>query len=349
MSTNWKEGFFTVVQTSERSISPTAAALHRQAVVVDAHADTLQDVLAGRRHLWEQSREGHVDIPRLLAGGVDLQVFPIWVDPSAAGHLAATRQALRLIDSFYREVVHTPRLWLVRSRSDLQRVGRPGCGQVAALLSLEGGEPLAGSLELLDLFFQLGIRLLGLTWNGRNELADGVEEAEAGGGLTRLGRQVVQRMTKLGMVLDVSHLSNRGFWDALEVYSGPLIASHSNCRVICNHPRNLTDAQIQALAQHDGVMGINFLPAFLRPDAQQLPARIEDIVRHIDHIVDLVGPEHVGLGSDFDGISKTPVELPDVSHLPLLTEALLAHGYRPEDVEDILGGNFLRVFAQTLP
>lgn len=334
---------------TEFDVDPHALALHYRARVVDAHADTLLQVVRGRRHLGELSSEGHVDLPRLLAGGVDLQVFAVWVDPSHQGGEALV-QVVRALAAFRRELVAEPRLQLVRSRSDLERVGQTP-GRVCALLALEGAEALCGGtgaeLDVLETLYVLGVRAAGLTWNGRNALADGVEEGDSGGGLTRAGRAVVRAMNRLGMIVDIAHLAPAGVRDVLELSAGPVIASHANCRALCDHPRNLTDAQILALAARGGVLGISFVPEFLR-DSPPGAVHLEDVVAHIDHAVQLAGPEHVGLGSDFDGTAQTPVELPDVRFLPRLTEALLRRGYPEPAVEAILGGNFLRVFQQIL-
>lgn len=316
---------------------------HRECFVVDAHCDTALRLVNGAS-LEDPEPKGHVDLPRLVAGGVDLQIFALWVD-ARQRRGGFTVRCLELLEAVEREVAaHPDRLQLILTRQDLNAAR--AAGKIGVLLSIEGGEALEGSLAALRAFYRLGVRAIGLTWNGRNELADGCGDADSGGGLTAFGRQVVQEMNRLGMVVDVSHLSERGFWDVLEVSRRPVIASHSNARAVCDHRRNLYDAQIRALAENGGVMGMNFCPEFLRSDG---PATLEDVVRHIDHIVDLVGPDHVGLGSDFDGIDSTPIGLEDVSRLPALTEALLARGYDEASVEKILGGNFLRVFQSVLP
>ncbi|HEY8418722.1 MAG TPA: dipeptidase [Limnochordales bacterium] len=320
-----------------------ARSFHEQCFVVDAHCDTALRLVQGAS-LAGTSAEGHVDLARLVAGGVDLQVFALWVDPRQR-RSGFTVRCLEMLEAVRRAVAaHPDRLQLIETRRDLDEVHRSG--KIGVLLSIEGGEALEGSLSALRAFQCLGVRALGLTWNLRNDLGDGVGQADSRGGLTAFGRQVVQEMNRLGMIVDVSHLSEPGFWDVLEVSRHPVIASHSNARAICDHPRNLTDAQIRALAARGGVMGMNFCPEFVRSDG---PATLEDVVRHIDHIVALVGPDHVGLGSDFDGIDGTPVGLEDVSRLPAVTEALLARGYDEDSVRKILGGNFLRVFQQVLP
>lgn len=324
-------------------VETRARALHFQALVFDAHADTIAiDVVEGRRHLTETGRGGHVDLPRLSAGGVTVQVFTLFVPPAVPTPYNALR-ALTILDALYEEVKLAPDAFVwVRRASDIDEALRRR--KLGIVVSLEGCEVLAGSLSMLRAFYRLGVRAAGLTWNARNELADGVGEAR-GAGLTAFGREVVAEMNRLGMVVDVSHLSESGFWEVVELSSHPVIASHSNARALCDHVRNLTDDQIRALAKKGGVMGINFFPGFLRQDG---PARIDDVVRHIDYVVELVGPDHVGLGSDYDGISTVPEGLEDPSRLPALTEALARRGYDDETIRKILGENFARVFRVVL-
>lgn len=319
-------------------------ALHRSSFVVDAHCDTALTLAAGGTLAPLPGEEqGHVDIPRLRKGGVKLQVFALWVNHDKH-RLDATQRALTLLDAVWREVE--------RHRDDLHPVLRAedmaeaeAAGKIGVLLSIEDGAALGGSLAALRMFYRLGVRALGLTWNGRNELAEGVGDEQSGGGLTGFGRRVVGEMERLGMVVDVSHITERGFWDVAELTTKPFIASHSNARALCDHPRNLTDDQIKVLAERGGVMGMNFYPVFLRSSGTAL---LRDVVDHVDYIADLVGTKCIGIGSDYDGISSTPEGLEDVAALPRLTEALLGRGYADEVVADILGGNFRRVFEQIL-
>lgn len=328
----------------EEELGARAAALHRQAFVADMHADSVLAVQAGRRRLLQRSAEGHADLPRLLEAGVKLQVFALWPDPRRYQGGRALAQVMELLALLLREVEESGgRMVLVRAAGDLAE--QPPEGSLQVLLSIEGGEGLGGSLGALENFYRLGVRALGLTWNCRNELADGCLEAGTGGGLTRFGRQVLGRMQELGMVIDLSHLSEAGFYDVLEHSRGPVVASHSNARAVCDHPRNLTDSQIRALAARGGVMGINFCPDFL---CQGRPATVDDVVRHVDHVASLVGIEHVGLGSDYDGIKATPLGLEDVRRLPALTKALLARGYSEAAIRAVLGENVRRVLREVL-
>lgn len=315
------------------------ATLHRGAVVVDAHVDTVLALEAGRSLLL-RSDAGHVDLPRLRAGGVKVQVFALFVEPAYKPERALAR-VLHLWDTLVRALgAAGAAVRLCRTAADLEAAA--AADQLAAVLSVEGGEALGTDLALLRVLHALGVRALGLTWNERNALADGAGEDRAQGGLTEFGHLVVGEMHRLGMVVDVSHLCERAFWDVCSALAGPFIASHSNCRALCDHVRNLSDAQIRALAAADGVMGTNFYPPFL--DARPERADVARVCDHIDHVCALVGPRHVGLGSDFDGISATPRGLEDCSRLPAVTEELLRRGHAEGDIRLILGENFLRVF-----
>lgn len=311
-------------------------------MIVDAHCDTLSAALAQGRNLWEKSASGQADLPRLLEAGVGLQVFALFVDPKT-GAGKALPEALAMIDHFWAAALRGA-LIPIRWREDLGRLGKSA--PVGGLLSLEGGEALCGNLAVLRTLFSLGVRAVGLTWNDRNELADGCAEAETRGGLTRFGKAVVAEMNRLGMIVDASHLSEAGFWDLLETCQGPVIASHSNARAICDHRRNLTDAQLAALARTGGVVGINFYPPFLTGADR---ATLDDVVRHAEHLAAVMGPAHVGLGSDFDGISCSPTGLEDVTRIGAVAEALAGRGFNPGAIRGIMGGNFWRVFEAVLP
>jgi membrane dipeptidase len=208
------------------------------------------------------------------------------------------------------------------------------------VLSVENlGDAIGEDIAQVEALHREGVRMASLTWNQANPLADGARETHHGG-LTPLGRRVVERMQALGMIVDVSHLSTAAFWEVLAATRGPIIASHSDAAAIRNVRRNLTDEQLRALASRGGVVGINFYPDFLGAPT------LEQVVAHIDHMVQVMGEDAVALGSDFDGIETVPRGLEDVSKLPNLTRALLSHGYAPARVRKILGGNALRVFRQ---
>lgn len=325
--------------------------LHGEALVVDTHCDTLECFYPERvapltphrmeLGLGKRANVGHVDIPRLIEGGVDCQVFAI----GAARVIfppRAVKTALQMIDIFYRECEkNKEKITPVYSYKDILKAYTEG--KIAALLAVEGGEVIGGDVGVLRMLHRLGVRILSLVYH-RSELADGASQNRTNGGLTTLGVEVAEEIQRLGIVADVSHLNDAGFWDLVKIVKKPMIASHSSCRALCNHPRNLTDEQIEAMADEGGVIGVNFAPSFIHP----VKATVGRVVDHIDHIVDLVGVDHVGLGSDFDGIRSTPEGLEDVTCMPNVTKVLVERGYSPDEVKKILGENHLRVFKQVM-
>jgi len=316
--------------------------VHERCFIVDAHADTVLHAVRGERHFAHRSEKGHVDLPRLAEAGVDVQFFAHYIEPEYKPDRGLFR-FLQILDVFYHQLEEGKDLAEVAlSAGDIRHI--TGQGKIACIIAVEGGEAIQGDLGVLRMLHRLGVRSFGLTWNQRNLLADGVGETRTGGGLTRAGVEAVRELNRLGILVDVSHLSEPGFWDVLEVTGAPVIASHSNARAICDHPRNLSDRQIRALAENGGVMGLNFCPAFVQAEDPS----VEHLLHHVDHIVSLVGVDHVGLGSDFDGISATPRGLEDVTCLPRFTQCLVDNGYSCEAVEKLLGGNFMRVMDEVL-
>ena len=215
---------------------------------------------------------------------------------------------------------------------------------------MEGGEAIDQDLGILRIFYRLGLRRLTLCWSNRNAIADGVRWQIGKGGLTEFGVSVVEECNKLGILVDVSHITDPGFWDVLETSNEPVIASHSNCRALCSSMRNLTDEMISAIAVKDGVIGLNYVSFFLmdreRVQGGTVPT-VETVVDHIDYMVEVIGgTDNLGLGSDFDGVSRVAQGLEDVSKVPNLTKALVVRGYSDQDIEKILGGNFLRVIKR---
>lgn len=329
--------------------------LHKQAIVVDTHCDTLKCLLPQftrqRDSMWQdrskvgfgkRSKLGHIDLPRLKEGGVDLQVFAISSerDPTPA---YALRTAMEMIVAFYTECEkYTELVQPVTRFAEIMQANKEG--KIAAMLSIEGADVLEGRLSMLRVYHRLGVRMVGLVHSLRNLLADGVADNRTKGGLSQFGVEVVEELNRLGMIVDVSHLSDAGFWDVIKVSKVPVVASHSNSRTVCPHPRNMTDDMIRALAECGGVMGMNFATDFVHPKNPS----VETLVDHIDHIVDLVGPEHVGLGSDFDGIPTTPRGLEDASKMPEITEELLKRGYSEDYIRLILGGNHLKLIEQVV-
>jgi len=319
--------------------------IHACTTVVDAHCDTLTVLKSQKRQLGNLSKEGHIDLPRLILGGVNVQFFASFVSYVSPGIRTDNplARALEIFDVFYQEMaLATDRVEPAFSYNDIERIV---AGQkIAALLAVEGGEALAGRIEVLRMFYRLGVRCITLTWNDRNELADGASEYGTGGGLSSFGTAVVKEMNRLGMLIDVSHLSPQGFWDVLKNSEKPVIASHSNTRSICEHQRNLSDDQIKSLAAQGGVMGLCFYPDFVGKKEPSLDMLLD----HAVHVADMAGVDCLGLGSDFDGIECTLPELSDVTCLPVVTEGLFKRGFSQTDVQKILGGNFLRVLSQVL-
>jgi len=331
-----------------RAQEERARRLHGEALVVDTHCDTLMQFMPPSydqppaRRLGERSERGHLDLPRMVEGGVDCQTFAMYTG-RREGQPDALLVANQMTDVFYREVeANAGGIVPVTTAEEI--VAAKGVGKRSGLLAIEGAEPLMGDLGVLRNFYRLGVRMLSFTWNWRTPFADGIAADRAESRLPDLGVKAMDEMDRLGVVLDVSHMSDTCFWDVADVKKGPFIASHSNSRLVCDHKRNLTDDMIRALADHGGVIGMNFAPAFVAKEG----ATVEKLVDHIDHIVRIVGPDYVGLGSDFDGIGAPPVGLEDVSKMPNITRELVRRGYEDEDIVKILGGNHLRVFREVL-
>ena len=329
-----------------------AQRIHGEAVVIDGHCDTMLSVIgrglfstSPQRDFFQRNETGHIDLPRLKEGGVTCQVMALYIEPQYKPTRSA-RRCLELLDAFYGLLDESESFSLATKAEHI--VNAKARKQVCGLLSIEGGEAIEGSLSLLRSFYRSGVRAMGLTWNQRNDLADGVGEKSARSGLTDLGISVVKEMERLGMLVDVSHLSESSFWGVDQVAERPYVASHSNARALASTP-NLTDKQIEALGKKGGVIGIVYCPAFVDDDTEKVSlARLCD---HIDHIKKIAGIDHVGLGSDFDGFGVAPGSpqvLKDVSEMPRLTEELLGRGYTEEEVKKVLGGNWLRVYKEVL-
>jgi len=360
--------------------------LHREAVVVDGHNDVLGRVMrGGDMESW--GTHGHSDLPRFARGGLDVQIFSIWV-PSRERGENAWHFALAEIDSLKAIAARNPdRLGLVTDAGQLRRA--VGDGLIAGIIGLEGGRCIDGRRERILTLYERGMRSFGLTWNYSSDWATCSKDESTGkvkGGLSAKGRGFVRLLDSLGVLIDVSHLGERSFWDVLETSQHPIFASHSACRALRDHHRNLTDRQLRALSENGGVVMINFYPGFLVNNLnrsrrnlvqrmhdrhaelkRQHPKRgaaylsaVDDLLKqaqkrglpslytiadHIDHAVQVAGIDHVGLGSDFDGISITPVGLRDVTDLPLLTRVLQQRGYSEAAIRKILGENFLRIFS----
>lgn len=309
--------------------------------MIDAHCDTIVKMMHRSLELAD-AEWMHLDLKRLAQFPDALQFFAIWLDPQYYG--IAMKQTMKYIDFYYTQIEkNRAQIAHVNTFADILEAHRQK--KCAALLSLEGGEALEGEISALHIYHRLGVRALTLTWNHRNALADGAGENATGGGLTKFGKEVVREMERLGMLVDVSHLSDAGFWDVEKLAKKPFIASHSNARAICAVQRNLTDEQLRAIAAKGGVVGLNFYPNFLIKGEK---AGIEDILRHTQHMLDIMGEEHIGFGSDWDGIDNTPQDLLHLGEMPQLL-ARMEKEFGREIMEKIREKNFLRVLREVLP
>ncbi|MGE5615080.1 MAG: dipeptidase [Bacillota bacterium] len=309
-------------------------------IIVDAHCDTASVALDQGADLYENSL--HLDLKRLLATGKRVQFFAAFANPVKYMNSALSR-VLSVIDAVYEaEDKYKDKFMVCRNARDVDLA--LDSGKVAALFSVEGGECLNGDPAILRQLYRLGVRSMLLTWNNRNLLADGAEEP-IGSGLSAFGRKVVAEMERLGMIVDVSHLCEASFNDVLEISRKPVIASHSNSKAICNNVRNLSDRQLADIKANGGVVGINFYPCFLNNTDN---ATIDDIIRHIEHICSVAGEDHIGIGSDFDGIEPTPLSMEGTQCIPALFERLAQLNYSSNFIEKFAGLNFLRVIRQVL-
>ena len=310
-------------------------------LVVDAHCDTITKIMDTNQELF--SNTCHFDLQRAKQYDSFVQFFAAFVSPKYSPN-NAYRRCIEIIKRFELETdknkEHT-----VFVREYQHIVDAIDQGKTAAVLTIENGSALEGDINKLNELYDHGVRSICLTWNGPNEIATGVGGDSPGGGLTSFGVEVVKGMNELGMLVDVSHITEEGFWDVVNVSASPIIASHSNAKAICKHRRNLTDGQFKALIKNKGVTGINLCPPFL---SEGDTADISDVLHHIEHFMSLGGEDNVGMGADFDGISNTPKGIPGVECLGDIFEALLRMNYKEEQVKKIAGLNFLRVLEQIL-
>jgi membrane dipeptidase len=369
------------------SISERARKLHFSSIVVDTHDDTTQRFLDGKFDLGTRSSGGSIDIPRMREGNLSAIFFSIWMPSKVTGPEAVDR-ALVQIDAVREQVrKHPSDLVLATTVAEVREAHKQG--KIAALMGVEGGHMINSDLGVLRSYAALGVRYMTLTHSGNDEWADSSTDKAVHNGLTDFGKDVVREMNRLGVIVDISHVSDKTFYDALEVSKAPLFASHSSCRAICDAPRNMTDQMMKDLAAKGGVVQINYHVGFLSQefrDAEKADPEINKaistevmkrcgdnegcqliegdritreyveqgklprvdfakIIEHIDHAVKVAGPEHVGLGSDFDG-ANMPYGMEDATKLPKITEALLQKGYSEGDVKKILGENTLRVMTE---
>jgi len=362
----------------QESLADRARKLHASALVLDTHVD-VPNLLRADWRFTDEHREDHVDLPRLRKGGLDALFVSIYMPGTVTGPRAVS-DSLELIAAVHKLSAALPtEIALCTTADQVRRAHREG--KIAVLLGMEGGHMINNSLPTLRRYATLGVRYLTLTHSVNTDWADSSGDKPTHNGLTEFGRQVVNELNRLGVMVDISHVADKTFWDALEMSRAPMIASHSSSRAIAQHPRNMTDEMIKALAAKGGVIQINYATIFLDHAAAQYTLKTADrvrelatrfpgpgnadrrradlarefgpapqvnwekIVEHVDHVVKLVGVDHVGLGSDFDG-APMPIGMEDVTHLPRITEGLLRRNYRDADVRKILGENTLRVMAE---
>ena len=377
--------------TGEEKIDPQlwekALKIHDEAIVIDTHCDTPMLMTSGKVDIGKESSENSVDLIRMKKGGLDASFFAVFIS-NTMDEKHPAKPALEMIDAIHTQVNNYPELAeMAFSPDDIRRIQKTG--KRAILIGMENGGPIEGSLRLLRDFYRLGARYITLTHNGNNDICDSSgEETPRWNGVSPFGKEVIKEMNRLGMLIDVSHISDKAFWDVLEFSQAPVFASHSSVRSICDVKRNLTDDMIKALAKKGGVIQITFCSFFVdeeymkkaaenekKTEPERLKLRekykddedkywnelialwqknappappIEKLIDHIDHVVKLVGVDYVGIGSDYDGSGSVPKGLEDVTGLPLITYHLLKRGYSETDIKKILGGNFLRVFDKVL-
>ena len=389
-----KFAFTQTTPSSPSNISPQAREIHESAIIVDTHADTPQRFLDENYDLGNTDPKdpGHISLDKARSGNLGAEFFSIWADPETSSHFA--QRTLDLIDSVYQQAArHPDRMIMAFSVDDIERAHQQK--KLAALMGIEGGHSIENDIHLLRDFYRLGVRYMTLSWSNTNEWADSSGDIDDPkiqhhNGLTDFGKQVVLEMNRLGMMVDISHVADKTFWDAIATTKAPLIASHSSARALTSHPRNMTDDMLRAVAKNRGVVQVNFFSAFVDENyrkayaaqkkqedaavkayveklkAEGKPVTFMDydriwrewgakiprppltsLIDHIDHIAKVAEVDHVGLGSDFDGVSgATPAGIDSAADLPKITQALMDRGYGAEDIRKILGGNLLRVFRE---
>ncbi len=368
-------------------LSETAKAIHRDALLVDGHNDLPwalreKDGPAFRSiDLRKPQPHFHTDIPRLRQGNVGAQFWSAYVPSSYSRKGLAVKATLEQIDVVHELARRYPEVFAMASSvADIRRIRNEG--KIACLIGIEGGHAIDNSLELLRCYYRLGVRYMTLTHSESLEWADSCSDKPRANGLSPFGRQVVQEMNRLGMLVDLSHVSDATMKATIQVSRAPVIFSHSSARGVADHPRNVPDDVLKMLRDNGGVVMVNFYSGFIVPEGARATRRVLEFLReleakypnderrareefqtwarnndyppgdvftivdHIDHIVRVAGIDHVGIGSDFDGVTKLPRQMEDVSCYPYLTQALLQRGYTRQQIHKILGGNILRVFEQ---
>lgn len=305
--------------------------------IVDLHCDTISCLSENNESLLKNTIQ--FDLERACESSLMLQFFAMFTMPAEPN--IALRQILKQLEKYHTEIqINSSRVFPVCQYGDLLK--SDNAGKLGALLHLEGGECLGNDLEILHMLYRMGLRSMGFTWNNRNQLADGIGEGNAGGGLSMKGREVAAEMDGLGIILDLSHMSINSFYDALNYYQKPVMATHSNAFKLCRHRRNLNDDQLKALRDHGGVVGITQVEDFV----SETDASIEKMIDHIVYIAELIGAEHVALGSDFDGADDMVIK--EVSGYNAMPELLSKRGFSAKETEMILSSNALGVLEQVL-
>ncbi|MHA6485204.1 dipeptidase [Paenibacillus sp. strain BS8-2] len=308
--------------------------------IFDAHCDVLSKLLQNPELDFANGQEGlDVTLNRMLSSGICVQSFAVYLPQRWSREFT---YVLESIDLFYERILSLPQMKIIRTQSDL-RIALNG-DRIGAMLSLEGVDSLHGNLAYLRILYHLGLRTVGITWNRANWAADGVLEPRKGG-FTSAGMDLISECNRLGLIMDVSHLAEKGFWELIEASRKPVIASHSNASAISPRLRNLSDDQIRALIQRDGVIGITFVPPFV--STEQLVS-LDQLLLHIDHVCALGGKRNIGFGSDFDGIQEWITGLEHAGQYDRLVNLLLKH-YKEEDVEHFVYGNWSRFYLEHLP
>jgi membrane dipeptidase len=316
-------------------------------VVIDGHVDVVLRVVDRGFDLGTDGVGTQADIPKWRRGGVNGVFFSIWVHPETYRGANAPQRAWQLIDGVRAQVkAHPQDLMLCDTAAEIQRAAVSG--KIAAILGVEGGVAINNDLEELRRFRKAGVRYMTLTWRGNLDWAGSSQGSDTTMGLTAFGREVVQEMNRLGIVVDLSHTSDQTVRDALAISTKPVIFSHSNARVLANHPRNVTDDILRGVAKNGGLVAVNVVGSFLRPTARGWALRpgqptVETVADQIDHIVRTAGIDHVGLGTDYEGFIRPVSGLETTAEIPRLWETLLKRGYTKSQVDKIAGGNFLRV------
>jgi membrane dipeptidase len=307
-------------------------------IIVDAHSDLLEKLLESDGDIFRNSH--HIDIERMRKYGGYIQFMAACVNPSY-GREYAIHGILRELDTYFiQENLYSNAITLCHNLNDIEKALKQE--KIGVILTVEGGDILQGDMSVLRLLYRLGVRCMTLTWNYRNEIADGVLDEISGGGLTPFGRDVIKEMNRLGMLIDLSHISEKGFWDVAQLSKAPVFLSHSNAKKLCGHVRNVSDEQLIAVKNSNGVICVNFYPLFLNDSGN---ADIKDIIRHIEHIAGLIGIDHIGFGSDFDGIGYLPDGMQGVQDLYKVIDELNKLNYSQESIEKIAGKNVLRIIG----